>query len=166
LVRSRLTLRFDPLTIEHLGYKVYSHLPNALAELIANAYDADATRVQVILRDDERGRSVTVQDSGHGMNLSDLREKYLRIGRNRRVEGEGRSESGWRAVGGKKGLGKLALFGIGETILLTTKRRGASQNLHVALSWAEIKNATGTEYHPDLTRAKRSRSSTAPGSTE
>ncbi|RZT07444.1 uncharacterized protein (TIGR02391 family) [Kribbella sp. VKM Ac-2569] len=152
-MRSHLTLLFDPLTIEHLGYKMYSHLPNALAELIANAYDADATKVQVILRDDEHGRSVIVQDDGHGMNLSDLREKYLRIGRNRRVEGEGRSESGRRAVAGKKGLGKLALFGIGETILLTTKRRGASENLHVALSWTEIKNATGTEYHPDLTRS-------------
>jgi HSP90 family molecular chaperone len=122
-VRSHLTLQFDPLTIEHLGYKMYSHLPNALAELIANAYDADATKVQVILRDGESGRSVIVQDDGHGMNLGDLREKYLRIGRNRRVEGEGRSESGRRAVAGKKGLGKLALFGIGETILLTTKRR-------------------------------------------
>ncbi|MEV5963760.1 TIGR02391 family protein [Kribbella sp. NPDC051952] len=153
-MRSHLTLLFDPLTIEHLGYKMYSHLPNALAELIANAYDADATKVQVILRDDERGRSVTVRDNGHGMNLADLREKYLRIGRNRRVEGEGRSESGRRAVAGKKGLGKLALFGIGETILLTTKRRGASENLHVALSWIEIKNATGTEYHPDLTRSE------------
>ncbi|MFG1912377.1 ATP-binding protein [Kribbella sp. NPDC048928] len=153
MARSHLTLQFDPLTIEHLGYKMYSHLPNALAELIANAYDADATKVQVLLREDERGRSVTVQDNGHGMNLGDLREKYLRIGRNRRVEGEGRSESGRRAVAGKKGLGKLALFGIGETILLTTKRSGASENLHVALSWTEIKNATGTEYHPDLTRS-------------
>ncbi|MEV0287208.1 TIGR02391 family protein [Kribbella sp. NPDC050820] len=154
MARSPLTLQFDPLTIEHLGYKMYSHLPNALAELIANAYDADATKVQVILRDGESGRSVIVQDNGHGMSLGDLREKYLRIGRNRRVEGEGRSESRQRAVAGKKGLGKLALFGIGETILLTTKRRGASENLHVALSWSEIKNATGTEYHPQLTRSR------------
>lgn len=150
---SPLTLQFDPLTIEHLGYKMYSHLPNALAELIANAYDADATKVRVILHEDEFGRAVVVEDDGHGMNLGDLREKYLRIGRNRRVEGEGRSESGRRAVAGKKGLGKLALFGIGETIVLTTKRQGATENLHVALNWSEIKNATGTEYHPALTRS-------------
>ena len=151
MARSTLTLQFDPLTIEHLGYKMYSHLPNALAELIANAYDADATKVRVILRDDESGRAVVVEDDGHGMNLGDLRDKYLRIGRNRRVEGEGQSESGSRAVAGKKGLGKLALFGIGETIVLTTKRKGTTEDLHVALNWSEIKNATGTEYHPDLT---------------
>lgn len=153
MASSPLTLQFDPLTIEHLGYKMYSHLPNALAELIANAYDADATKVRVMLRDDETGRAVIVEDDGHGMNLGDLREKYLRIGRNRRVEGEARSESGRRAVAGKKGLGKLALFGIGETIVLTTKRRGTAEYLHVALNWSEIKNATGTEYHPELTRS-------------
>lgn len=33
-----LQLRFDPRTIEHLGIKMYSQLPYALAELVANAY--------------------------------------------------------------------------------------------------------------------------------
>ncbi|GAA3594862.1 TIGR02391 family protein [Kribbella ginsengisoli] len=145
-----LTLQFDPLTIEHLGYKMYSHLPNALAELIANAYDADATKVRVVLRDDQGDRAVIVEDNGHGMGVGDLQEKYLRIGRNRRADGNDRSESGKRSVAGKKGLGKLALFGIGETILLTTKRQGTSEELRVALSWSEIKSATGTEYHPAL----------------
>lgn len=151
---SPLTLKFDPLTIEHLGYKMYSHLPNALAELIANAYDADATTVRVVLRDDDFSRAVIVEDDGHGMNLGDLQEKYLRIGRNRRVEDKGQSESGRRAVAGKKGLGKLALFGIGENILLTTKRQGASENLNVGMNWSDIKNATGAEYRPDLTTSR------------
>ena len=37
-----LVLKFEPKTIEHLGVKMYSTLPPALAELISNAYDADA----------------------------------------------------------------------------------------------------------------------------
>lgn len=37
-------MSFDPHTIEHLGVKMYSVLPNAIAELIANAYNADALR--------------------------------------------------------------------------------------------------------------------------
>nr|WP_238351108.1 TIGR02391 family protein [Kribbella shirazensis] len=133
---------------------MYSHLPNALAELIANSYDADATRVEVIVRNDAGGGSVTVRDNGHGMDFDDLQEKYLRIGRNRRAQGEGRSESGRRVVAGKKGLGKLALFGIGERIELTTKRRGVTDNLHVVMSWNAIKSATGSEYKPDLTRTE------------
>ena len=50
-LREKLQLRFDPRTIEHLGIKMYSQLPYALAELVANAYDAGATKVQVKLMD-------------------------------------------------------------------------------------------------------------------
>ena len=46
-----LKMSFDPATIEHLGIKMYSKLPNAIAELIANSYDADATSVQIKLYD-------------------------------------------------------------------------------------------------------------------
>ncbi|GLY31593.1 TIGR02391 family protein [Kineosporia sp. NBRC 101731] len=152
-----LTLQFDPLTIEHLGYKMYSHLPNALAELIANAYDADATLVRIILAESPDSRSVTVEDDGHGMSVRGLNEKYLRIGRNRRVLGEQLSESGRRRVAGKKGLGKLALFGIGETIELRTRREGSPQESLVRLDWSEIKNSTGNVYHPQLSRVEASR---------
>src|SRR5690348_8000308 len=105
---------------------MYSHLPNALAELVANAYDADAELVRIVLKESVDGRAVVVEDDGHGMDVDDLNEKYLRIGRNRRLEGEELSESGRRRVAGKKGLGKLALFGIGETIEMRTRRKGSA----------------------------------------
>ena len=38
----KLEMSFDPQTIEHLGVKMYSQLPNAIAELIANSYDAES----------------------------------------------------------------------------------------------------------------------------
>ncbi len=44
-----LLLKFEPSTIEHLGVKMYSHIPPALAEIIANAYDACAEKVEVKL---------------------------------------------------------------------------------------------------------------------
>ncbi len=50
----KLTMTFDPRTIEHLGVKMYSTLPPAIAELIANAYDACATEVTVKLNDDPK----------------------------------------------------------------------------------------------------------------
>lgn len=126
-----LTLTFDPRTIEHLGVRMYSQVPNAVAELIANAYDADATRVEVFVNADH---SLRVVDDGHGMSREEINEKYLRIGRNRRTESASRSlqtESGNRRVSGKKGLGKLALFGIGRLIQVTTKRRGVESRIVV-----------------------------------
>lgn len=145
-----LTLTFDPNTIEHLGFKMYSRLPNAVAELVANAYDADAEHVSVIL--DPSGRSsVTVRDDGHGMSPTDLAEKYLRIGRNRRHDEDEVnefSESGRRRVAGRKGLGKLALFGIGTRVKITTKRAGETQWTVVEMNWDVIRTSKG-EYHPD-----------------
>ena len=60
-----LTLKFDPQTVDHLGSRMYSHLPNAIAELVANAYDADAHHV--IVKVDEN-QSISVIDDGHGMS--------------------------------------------------------------------------------------------------
>ena len=40
-------MRFDPKTIEHLGVRMYSTLPPALAEMISTAYDADTGRVRL-----------------------------------------------------------------------------------------------------------------------
>lgn len=56
-----LALTFDPRTIEHLGVRMCSHVPNAVAELVANAYDADAARVEVRF---DSNRSITVEADG------------------------------------------------------------------------------------------------------
>ena len=48
-MKQDLEMSFDPNTIEHLGVRMYSTLPPVLTELIANAYDADAETVKIIL---------------------------------------------------------------------------------------------------------------------
>ena len=143
-----LALRFDPNTIEHLGFKMYSRLPNAVAELVANSYDADAAHVQVTL-DTSGTQSVTVADDGHGMSPTDLAQRYLRIGRNRRRNADGLSESGTRQVAGRKGLGKLALFGIGKRITIRTKRAGATDWSVVTMDWDAILGETEGVYRPE-----------------
>lgn len=155
---AELTLSFEARTIEHLGLQMYSQLPAALAELIANAYDADAGEVVVsIEKDGETGDGyIAVTDDGHGMSRDDLNDKYLRIGRNRRApeEAGALSESGHRKVSGKKGIGKLALFGIGRMICVSTTRRGAASRIDVVLDWNEMMSLGGGDYHPTATARK------------
>ncbi|GHH71028.1 TIGR02391 family protein [Promicromonospora soli] len=146
----KLKLSFDPMTIEHLGFRMYSRLPNAVAELVANAYDADANNVQVEL-DTTGSQKVTVADDGHGMSRDDLADRYLRIGRNRRTDDQGLSPGG-RRVAGRKGLGKLALFGIGKRITIRTKVTGQRFWTEVVMDWDEIKGTTGGDYHPRTTQ--------------
>lgn len=146
---TELRLTFDPMTIEHLGFKMYSHLPNAVAELIANSYDADATQVSVILS--TTADSISIEDDGHGMSLEEIQDNYLKIGRNRReATASDTSESGRRKAAGRKGLGKLSVFGIGNTITVESKRAGAAEYAQVTLVWDDIKGASGSEYQPAL----------------
>jgi uncharacterized protein (TIGR02391 family) len=141
----KLQMSFDPLTIEHLGIKMYSVLPNAIAELIANAYDADASEVHINLQDELNNKSISISDDGLGMTFQEINDDFLRIGRRRRETSAEISEKG-RKITGRKGLGKLAFFGIGNTIKIITKKN--DEGTEFTLSWNEIKNCRTTDYEP------------------
>ena len=147
-----LKMSFDPHTIEHLGIKMYSVLPNAIAELIANAYDAEANTVNIELKENIKGKSIAVIDDGTGMTFEEINNNFLRIGRKRRIEDKGMSPSGLRKVTGRKGLGKLAFFGIGDTINIETKKNG--ECVKFTLKWNDLVNSTTSEYEPHFEISK------------
>lgn len=132
---SQLQMTFMPNTIEHLGVRLYSTLPPVLAELIANAYDADAPEVRIHLSD-TADKEIVIRDNGHGMSLDDINKKFLRIGRNRREDEVSQMSPGGRAVVGKKGLGKLSFFGIAHIIEISTIKDGMRNTF--VLDWTDI----------------------------
>lgn len=142
----KLKMSFDPHTIEHLGIKMYSVLPNAIAELIANAYDADATEVHIKLINYNNDKRIVVSDNGVGMTFDEINDSFLRIGRKRRESDNGISLIRSRKVTGRKGLGKLAFFGIGDVIQIKTIKNGESTTF--TLNWNELIGTNGTDYEP------------------
>jgi hypothetical protein len=125
-------LRISRLTIDKLGVKLYDRVSAVVAELVANCYDADADNASVDLplstvlatKDPEtgepidKGYQIVVRDDGHGMTPTEARDFYLKVGRDRRKgAGQGdRSRKKLRPVMGRKGIGKLAPFGICKII--------------------------------------------------
>lgn len=146
--QEELKMSFDPNTIEHLGVRMYSTLPPVLAELIANAYDADATNVSLTLID-KGEKKIIIEDDGVGMSFEEINSKFLRIGRPRRQEENTQITAGNRKVIGKKGLGKLSFFGIAHEIEIATKKDG-NENIFM-MSWEDIK-ATKSEYKPKVVK--------------
>lgn len=69
-------LNVDPRILELLGPNLYTNIYYVLAELIANAYDADAKNVYIISNKDD----IRVEDDGHGMSYEagDI-AKYLNV---------------------------------------------------------------------------------------
>ena len=121
-------LRISRKTVDKLGVKLYDKVALVIAELVSNAYDADATKVSVELPAGEflatrkavgvvdRGYTIEIVDDGIGMSPEQLDRYYLVVGSDRRTDARtGTSPSG-RPVMGRKGVGKLAPFGICKTI--------------------------------------------------
>ena len=147
----KLELKFDPHTIEHLGIKMYSQLPYALAELVANAYDAGAENVNIKLYDKNTDKKIIVSDDGCGMSFDEIKDNFLVIGRRRREEDESRNNSKGRKITGKKGIGKLALFGIGRTINICSTKENSDKKTTFTLDWQEILNESSGKYEPKYT---------------
>src|SRR5713226_299713 len=122
-----LVLTFAGSIVKHLGVQMYAGRPvPAIAELISNAWDADATEVDVRLPLDkpwdpaDQGQFIEVSDNGNGMTWEMVRDAYLDVGRDRReAEKTDKSPSG-RPLQGRKGVGKLAGFGIADVMEVQT----------------------------------------------
>lgn len=127
---TKLKLKFDIGIIELLGDQLYTQLPAVLSEYISNSYDADATKVIItvdIVDDGKIKTDITVEDNGIGIADSDddkilgINNKYLKVGRKRRrTDNSSLSKIYKRKLQGKKGIGKLAGFGITKKIEIST----------------------------------------------
>jgi len=116
-----LTLRFAHNVIEHLGLKLYQNKPtNVLAELVSNSWDAMASRVFIELNNSPSGSpaSISVFDDGRGMSKTDLATNYLVVGQPKPRPSQSPDKS--RYPMGRKGIGKLAPFGIARIVHVVT----------------------------------------------
>lgn len=93
----------------------------AIAELVSNAWDADAERVRIILPGDIGPSSeIVVADNGSGMSLKECQDRFLEVGADRR-QGRGVEYSKKdRKILGRKGIGKFAGFGIARIMRVET----------------------------------------------
>ena len=146
------TLDIDLNVLNHLGLNLYSNVPAVLAELIANAWDADASRVNVSVKEQSEGKRIIIQDNGCGMNDADLRKKFLTVGYQRRSPGSGDQTPGkGRPVMGRKGIGKLSVLSIARKVYVYTKKED-TDSLAIALDVEKIQEAIEKKekYHPSV----------------
>lgn len=144
----KLVLKFDPNTIEHLGISLYSKLPSVLSELVSNSWDADAENVSINFIDNATEKEIIYKDDGEGMTFDDLNTKYLVIGRNRRNDCTDSVTPKGRKVIGKKGLGKLSVFGICDLIEVISVKNGVKN--HFKMDLMEIKSSKESSYNPEI----------------
>jgi hypothetical protein len=137
--------------LEHLGVQMYKHRDAAIAELVANSWDAGANHIWITIPTatdyNQAVSQILIEDDGCGMNETDLQDKYLVIGRNRRTA-ENSDEYSGRKVMGRKGIGKLAGFGI--AINMTIETWIDNKSIELTLDLNSLKNNPITETKDDV----------------
>ena len=114
-------LNIDVRILELLGPNLYTNIYYVLAELIANAYDADAHNVYIISNDD----MIIVEDDGKGMSYSKGEiAKYLKVAAISRTNESDSKTALDRLKMGRKGVGKLAALSVSEEVYVMTVSSG------------------------------------------
>ena len=140
----KLELDFHGRIIEHLGLQMYQSPTAALAELISNAWDADASHISISLPADLTADAViALADDGNGMTLEEVQRRFLKVGSNRRKgETSERSPLLDRAILGRKGIGKFAGFGIARRMLIETISRETGEKTVFELDYDRIRGVS------------------------
>ncbi len=120
-----VVLEIDYAIIRHFSQHLYGSPNKAVEELVANGFDAFATKVYVYLPGANTASSVIVWDNGTSMDIDGLKALWW-IARSPKAVGdriETRDERTRKLIG-KFGIGKLASYAVGNRISHLCKTDG------------------------------------------
>lgn len=139
-----------------IGKELITEAHTAIFELVKNAYDANATRVDIIFQNVEPpgGGKIMIVDDGDGMSDGDVRNKWLFVGYSEKKEPDGgkadfrdRAAGKNRLAAGSKGIGRFSADRLGRHLVLHTKTRQATTVSRVAMDWGEFEGNQEREFH-------------------
>jgi len=137
----RVVFRFHARVLEALGRDLVTNDVVAVMELVKNAYDALATRVEVRIQLEAHGGDgsyIEIIDNGHGMDYDTIANVWCVIAtpfrQERPISKIGRNS---RAVTGEKGLGRLSAARLGRKLRVITRTEG-SPVLGFSLDWDDM----------------------------
>jgi signal transduction histidine kinase len=108
--------------LDLLGLEQIADMPTAASELFKNAYDAYADNVSLELF--QHKQHAILWDDGVGMSQADVEDRWLVVGTPGKKLTPPEVREGYvpRPVMGEKGIGRLAVSTLGDTLLLISKK--------------------------------------------
>lgn len=136
----------DSQLLSELGERLIATRHVALAELIKNAYDADATRCNIWLDNDNS--ELILKDDGHGMTEAEFENFWMTIATSNRDRNP-KSRRYGREVQGSKGVGRFAVRNLGLFLELRTvaydEEADEYRRLVANFNWEEFESGTGLQ---------------------
>ncbi len=138
LDKSAVRFSVDAGIINRLGKELVGKQETAVSELIKNAYDADATEVDLIFENAwSKGGILTIEDNGHGMNREQLVNGFMRLSSSDKIHNPV-SEKYNRQKAGKKGIGRFATQRLGNKLTIITQTVHSQEALKVIVNWDDF----------------------------
>lgn len=125
----------DGNLVKILGEQLVAKKTTALAELIKNSYDAEASIVNVIFDNTETtGGTITILDDGNGMTKEALIKGFMTISTSDK-EDYPVSPNYLRARAGRKGIGRFSAQKIGHNLRIITRTSPEEPYLIIDINW-------------------------------
>lgn len=136
---STIPFKFHPRVFAALGADLVTSDVVAVIELVKNAYDAFATRVDVRFSTGKDGQPMLeIEDNGSGMSRKVIEDVWCLVATPfREDETKARRGRDARRVTGAKGLGRLSAARLGRQLEMLTKT-GDGECWQVELAWADL----------------------------
>lgn len=122
----------------------------AFLEILKNSYDADATEVTVLMDriDSTHEGIILIEDNGFGMDINIILNVWLELGSdfkkrellNSKLDLDKTKPK--RIPIGEKGIGRLGVHKLGNTIELISKKKNKNE-VHVKIDWEEFDESKG-----------------------
>jgi signal transduction histidine kinase len=124
-MKSKLKFSVDSALLKELGEKLVQSVHLAIAELVKNAYDADASEVKIIFKVEES--EIHIVDDGVGMNFETVQNYWMRIATTNKLDNNFSPKFG-RPKTGAKGIGRFSCRRLGPHLRLITVGLNDSTN--------------------------------------
>jgi signal transduction histidine kinase len=139
---SSLRFEVDSYLLLQLGEKLFAKKALAVAELVKNAYDADATKAVVRFENVTKpGGTITVEDDGAGMTFDEFQAGWMCIATYEKQR-KPFSESYGRPRAGAKGIGRFACRVLSDSLILqsvSTVSSGRKEQIEATFDWKKFK---------------------------
>lgn len=130
-----LSFTVDAGIINRLGLELVAKSETAVAELIKNAYDADANQVKVSFENaDIIGGKLTIDDDGLGMDREQLINGFMRLATTDKIHNSVSTKYG-RPKAGKKGIGRFSTQRLGKKLTVLTQTIDSEIGYRLTIDW-------------------------------
>jgi hypothetical protein len=137
-------VQFDERFLERHAGSIIAEPSVAIIELVANAWDAWATDVDIVWPESSSRTQFSIRDNGKGMTDAQFRRRWLTIDYNRLLEEGGQCEPPDELEGmpareayGRNGKGRHAAFCFGDAYRVRTWRDGKEVTFEVRRGGAQ-----------------------------